>query len=107
MRLSRTLPLVAIGAAIALSTGCAAARSPVTGFWYTQVKANDAVTTNTATSKVGRSTATSYVGLVALGDCSISTAAAAGGITKVAHVDYETMSILGLYATTTTVVYGE
>ncbi|MBA2480315.1 MAG: hypothetical protein H0V44_06615 [Planctomycetes bacterium] len=107
MRLSRTLPLVAIAAAVVLSTGCAAARSPVTGAWYTQIKANDSVTTNSASSKVGRSTANSYVGLVALGDCSIATAAANGGITKVSHVDYETMSILGLYATTTTVVYGE
>ncbi len=105
----RSLTLAAAAAAVVLVSGCAAARSPVTGAWYTDVKADDGATSNTeiATPKVGRATATSYVGLIALGDCSIETAAKGAGITKIAHIDYESMSILGLYATTTTVVYGE
>jgi hypothetical protein len=108
MRL-RSLTLAAAAAAVVLVSGCAAARSPVTGAWYTDVKADDGVTSNAlaAAPKVGRAKAVSYVGLVALGDCTISAAAKAGGITKISHVDYESTSILGLYAETTTVVYGE
>jgi len=101
------MTLAATAAAALFVSGCAGARTPVTGFWYTDVKANDAVTANSAASKVGRAEAKSYLGLVALGDCSVDTAAKNGGITKVAHVDYETMSILGFYAKTTTIVYGK
>jgi hypothetical protein len=105
----RSLTLATAAAAVVSLSGCAAARSPVTGAWYTDVKANDSATSNTelAAPKVGRATAKSYVGLVGLGDCTIAAAAKSAGITKIAHVDYETMSILGLYAETTTVVYGE
>jgi hypothetical protein len=107
MRSLRSLSLVGIAAAGLLATGCAAARTPVSGFWFTDVKANDSVTSNTGSTKVGRATATSYLGLVALGDCSTSAAAQSAGITKISHVDYETTNILGFYATTTTVVHGE
>lgn len=47
------------------------------------------------------------LGLVATGDASIEAAAKAGGITKIHHVDFENFSILGIYATFTTVVYGD
>jgi hypothetical protein len=56
---------------------------------------------------MGTSVATSILGLIATGDASIEAAAKAGGISKIHHVDYQAMSILGLYSTFTTVVYGE
>ncbi len=101
------LAVAVLGGALLFAGGCAAARSPVTGFLYSDVKANDSVTANTAATKVGRATATSILGWVATGDCSLDAAKKQGGITKVAHVDYESTSIIGIYATTTTVVYGE
>ena len=93
--------------AVVAVSGCAAARSPVTGGIYTQVKANDSVTSNELGSKMGMSEATSILGWIGLGDCSVNTAATKAGIKTVTHVDYETFSILGFYAKTTTVVYGK
>jgi len=42
-----------------------------------------------------------------MGDASIQAAMQNGGITKIHHVDYKVTSVLGVYATYTTVVYGE
>ena len=49
----------------------------------------------------------SFLGLVSGGDSSIMAAAAAGGINKIHHVDYEVFNFLGIVASHTTVVYGE
>jgi hypothetical protein len=92
--------------AVAL-TGCAMATSPVTGFAFTQVKGPASVGDNNPSSKVGRAMCTSYLGIVATGDASIDAAAKAAGITKIHHVDFESFSVLGFYATFTTVVYGD
>jgi hypothetical protein len=43
----------------------------------------------------------------ATGDASITAAATNGGITKIHHVDHETLNILGIYARYVTVVHGE
>ena len=37
--------------------------------------------------KTGTATSQSYLGMIAVGDCSIETAAKNGGITKISHVD--------------------
>jgi len=58
-------------------------------------------------SKVGKAMSTSILGLVAMGDASIKTAAANGGITRIKYVDYEVDNILGIYGKYTTVVYGD
>ncbi len=58
-------------------------------------------------SKVGRSGASSILGLVATGDASVGAAAKAGGITTIRHVDYEFFTVLGVYGRFTTVVYGD
>ena len=100
--LALVLPL-----AFAMS-GCAAyALSPVLGAIYTDVKAPMGVTSNVGASKVGEASATSILGLIATGDASIQAAMKQGGITKVQHVDYNTTSVLGIYATYTVTVYGE
>ena len=62
--------------------------------------------TGSGSSKVGKAEAMGIL-LVGFGDASISAAMAKGGIQKIHHVDTETMSILGLFSTQTTVVYGE
>lgn len=91
----------------ALLSSCAIGKSPISGFAYTDVKDGLAVTSNTGSSKVGTSQASGYVGLVTTGDASIEAAAKNGGITRIQHVDYHTKSILGLYTTYTTIVYGQ
>lgn len=88
--------------------GCAAyAVSPVLGGLYTDVKAPITATSNTSYSKMGSASASSILGLIAVGDASINTAAKNGGITRIHHVDYKSTSILGIYATYTVFVYGE
>ncbi|MDR2883732.1 MAG: TRL-like family protein [Deferribacteraceae bacterium] len=92
---------------IALSGCGAVAMAPVTGFLYSDLKAPLHVSDTATWTKEGRAVCTSILGLVAIGDCSVDTAAKAAGITKVAVVDYETKMILGVYATMTTIVRGE
>jgi TRL-like protein family len=90
----------------ALIAGCALGHGPVVApvtFNMTgPVSAGPAVTA----PKVGRAQAWGIV-LFATGDASISAAARNGGITKIHHVDHETMNILGIYAKYTTIVHGE
>ncbi|MBC8234123.1 hypothetical protein H8E77_31640 [bacterium] len=92
----------------AVLTGCfAMATAPVTGGLYTEVKGPVTATANSNYSKVGTASCESILGLIATGDASIETAAKNGGITKIHHVDYESKSILGIYAKYTVIVYGE
>ncbi len=56
--------------------------------------------------KVGESTMVNYLGYVAIGDASITKAAANGSISKIKTVDYKFNSILGIINTTTTIVTG-
>ena len=73
---------------------------------YTDVSGPLMVTSQSGRSKMGQASSTGII-CVATGDASIKTAAANGGITKIAHVDYHTTSVLGVYAKTTVTVYGE
>jgi hypothetical protein len=98
---------IALLALTTLSFGCAASsNSPVTGFAYTAAKGATNATSNEIGSKTGTSCATSYVGVVALGDASIAAAAKAGGITKISTVDSDNTGIVGVYAKNCTVVTG-
>lgn len=92
---------------VMLMSSCAVGKAPIAGMAYTDIKDGLAVTSNVGSSKVGTSRAVGYVGLVATGDASIETAAKDAGITRIQHVDYHTTSILGLYTTYTTIVYGQ
>lgn len=96
----------------ALVTGCASAPSPVPGFVYTEVSAPHYVGDNIASTSIssmkrGEATVSTILGLFATGNASVEAAARNGGITKISHVDYQSKSILGFYATFTTVVYGQ
>ena len=60
-----------------------------------------------STSKVGTAEFTGII-CFATGDSSVKKAMDNGGITKIHHVDYKVMNVLGgLYVKYTTVVYGE
>ena len=99
--------------AIALLTGCGAlvAPSPLLGLIYTDI---DAPYTRLQTHledaqhmKIGTTYCESYLGLIAVGDCSMKTAMDNGNITKVHHVDYHTKNIIGVYIRHTVIVHGQ
>ena len=90
-----------------LLSGCATAVSPVTGSLYTNVRAPMLVTESPdRPTKVGRATMRSILGIYAVGDASIESAAKNAGITRIHHVDYQTQNILGVMADFTVIVYG-
>lgn len=94
------------GTALLLSS-CATVKSPLSGLWYTDVKAPLTATSNSNSSKVGSAEATSILGIVATGDASIDEAAKSAGITKIHHVDEHSTSFLGFFAKYKIYVYGE
>lgn len=94
------VPLIAL-----LASGCAS-YYPM-GAFYTGCKAGVAADDGTSYSKVGTAESVSVLGLVAVGDASIKTAAANAGITKIKYVDYEVENILGIYGKYKTIVYGD
>jgi len=100
--------IVLLGLSLTLS-GCAVATGGngfLTGFVYSAYKMGGNIGPGSGT-KIGESCASSIFGVVAVGDASISAAKAAGGITQIAHVDHDNFDILGVYATTCTVVVGQ
>jgi hypothetical protein len=109
--MKRVVALLLVAAALVVFSGCAIAPSPLPGFLFTEVKGPvghlqapiDAATH----SRVGKATAKSFLGLVALGDASIEEAMRNGNIRHIHHVDYASKGILGIYAEVTVTVYGE
>ena len=99
--------LIVALACAGLIQGCAAvAHGPVTAPVTLNMKGPVATGTAMTSPKVGRSEAWGIL-VFATGDASISAAASHGGITRIHHVDQETLNILGVYAKYTTIVYGE
>lgn len=97
--------LVLAGFAALLLSSCATL-GPY-GSIYTDVTMPGNATDNSVGSKVGTAKATSILGLVGTGDAGINAAAKNAGIKKISHVDVKVHSILGLFSTYTTYVYGE
>ncbi|MCX7806338.1 MAG: TRL-like family protein [Planctomycetota bacterium] len=98
---------LAMVAVLALCGGCGVAvGGPVAASLVFTKGPGQVVDNNVKATKVGKASATGVV-LVAFGDSSVNAAARDGAITKVHHVDYEYLNILGMYAKSTTVVYGE
>lgn len=77
------------------------------GVIYTGVSEGAIATSNNLGTKVGTSSSIGVLGLVSIGDASIQTAAHSAGIKKISHVDVQKMSVIGVFAKYTTVVYGE
>ncbi len=111
MRSIKALSLTATIVGASLLSGCAVVRNEAAqGSCFadvTQPYDSAAISTNSGASKVGTATATSYLGWVAMGDCSTAAAAKKAGITKITYVDYHSTNILGIIGTITTQVYGE
>jgi len=82
---------------------------PGIGILFTEVEAplDPTVDPTVIVQKRGEAMASNVLGWVVTGDASIAAAARQGGITKVHHADYHYKNILGVYATFTTIVYGE
>jgi TRL-like protein family len=99
--------LVLVSSCAALITGCGAlGHGPVVAPFTINVKGPVSAGPAMTGPKMGRASALGIV-VVAIGDASISAAAQNGGITRIHHVDHETMNILWIYAKYTTIVYGE
>lgn len=97
-----------VGATVIITTGCATAVSPVgNGALFTSVKGPVNATTSTGISKSGQSCATNILGLIAVGDSSISTAKEKADISKVANIDHQSTTVLGLFSNYCTIVEGE
>lgn len=106
--MKKTILCLMIGLiSVVLLTGCAMVAAPVNGGLVTSLTAPLTATDNASSSKVGSASCTSILGLIATGDCSISAAAKNGNITKIHHVDHSATSVLGIYSSFETHVYGE
>jgi hypothetical protein len=106
---SMKLKLIALSLSLWGTTGCAIAGGGngfASGFIYSGYKTSGQVG-NAQAGKVGEACASSILGWIATGDASIEEAKKAGGITQIAHVDHEQFSVIGVYATTCTVVHGQ
>jgi hypothetical protein len=93
-----------------MCAGCAMVASPLPGSIYTSVSYPSyyhGVDNGGPGTKRGEAMASSILGIVATGDASIEAAARNGRITKIHTADTKATSILGVYATYTTVVTGE
>ncbi len=108
--MKRLIVLVAMASAVVVfMSGCAGLSTVVGGTMgavYTQVEGPVAVGSAAGFDKVGTATSTAII-CFATGDASIKAAMDNGGITKIHHVDHKSMSVMGVYAKYTTVVYGE
>jgi hypothetical protein len=89
--------------------GCAMAsggNAGVMGQLYSSYKAPGAIGNGAVGAKSAKACASSILGVIATGDASVSAAQKEGGIAQVTHVDHDNFSILGIYATTCTIVEG-
>lgn len=103
--MKRVAKLVALGAAVALLSGCASTY-PVGGL-FQDLQMPVAATGEGSGKKMGEAECSSILGMVAMGDCSIQTAKKKGKITKVSHVDWKVKNILGIIGNYKVVVYGD
>jgi len=104
MRLS-LCALVLVG--LVVLTGCTAmAIGPVVAAITVDEKGPVSVGDTKAGMKVGMAQAEGIL-VVGYGDASIVAAMKDGNITRVHHIDNETLNVLGIYARYKTVVYGE
>ena len=106
--MKKVMKLSFVAACAMAFASCAVVSTPAgMGGLYTNVTSGEAVTGNSLGSKVGTSSASNILGIIASGDASIQTAARSAGIKKISHIDSKKNSILGIFATYKTIVYGE
>ena len=105
------MKLMLMTAALALmaGSGCATASGGnafAFGAIYSGYKSPGQVGT-AQPGKMGQACVSSILGWIATGDASIEEAKRAGGISQIAFVDHEQFSVLGVYATSCTIVHGQ
>lgn len=105
MKLMNTVLVSVLAAASLFVIGCASG-PPISGALYSDVQGPVAATNAPKGSMHGQSCASSYLGLIALGDASISAAAKAANVTQISHVEQSYTNILMFYAQYCTIVYG-
>lgn len=101
--------LAALVVALSALNGCAMAQGGNThamGTIYSGYKSPGVIGTGQV-GKTGEACVSSILGIVATGDASLEAAKKAGGITTIAHVDHEQFAVLGVYATSCTIVHGQ
>lgn len=100
--------LLFLGALAFALASCGGVATPVTGVFYTNLKAPQAVgpASGGGSLKQGEAICTSYLGFVATGDCSLEAAMKAGDITEVVTVDYQGTSVMGFVARFKLIVRG-
>ena len=105
--MNKALAFLAAGVILAVMvTGCATPQ-PL-GLIYTEVKLPVAAGGPVPQDlKMGTAECQSVLGLVALGDASITAAKRNGGIEKIYYVDWEVENILGFIGKYRCIVYGE
>lgn len=91
----------------AVLTSTAVSATPYGIFW-TSVKEPVAATSLSSYSKKASGSATSFLGMIGIGDASIQSIAKKAGITRIKHVDKETTMLpFGIINTETFTVYGD
>lgn len=100
--MNRKIAFPLMAAAAVLLSSCGA---PRIGSVFTNIQVPVTVGVGKG-ARVGTSTSRTYVGVVAVGDASISAAKRNGGITVVSSVDERIHSIMGIVTTYTTIVRG-
>jgi len=104
--MKRMLVAILLCGGVLLFSGCAAVPYQP-GPLYTKAQAPRQATNNSANGPSGEACQQNILGIVAIGDASIDTAAEKGGIEKVATVDTKFTTILGLWSQSCTKVTGK
>lgn len=105
MKLLRIFLAMGLTATSMFVIGCASG-PPISGALYSDVQGPVAATSATRGSLHGQACASSYFGLFATGDASISAAAKAANVTQISHVEQSYSNILMFWAQYCTIVYG-
>ncbi len=99
---------VSVVATLFTISGCAMVAAPVSnGLLMTNLRGPGHTTTLTEAPKMGTGCSTNILGLVAMGDSSIDAAKRSARITEVATVDFDSFSLLGVYARFCVIVRGK
>ena len=102
----KVLYSLAIAAGLALSA-CAGQGPHIPGApIFTSVSGPTAIGSGMGGKRSGEACGSNILGIVAIGDNSLSAAAKKGKISKISHADYSRMSILGIYTKVCTKVRG-
>ena len=104
-----SLQLVILFFVAIFSSGCVS--SPVQGVLYSDIKHSGLGTVSIKeeikSTKEGKASCKGFLGLFAVGNCTIEEAKQNGQISKIGSVSYKTTSYLGIYTKYTTIVKGE